>query len=98
MTAVRRPEKRPELPQRFDRRRVAIAFGRVLKALREEAGLSQEAFALLAGLDRTTPSLYERGIRQPTLTYLFMLAEALGTEAEHLVIQTRLRLEGCSRT
>jgi len=93
MTAVRRPEKRPELPQRFDRRRVAIAFGRVLKALREEAGLSQEAFALLAGLDRTTPSLYERGIRQPTLTYLLVIAYVLGVEPEHMVRETRLRME-----
>ena len=93
MTAARCPEKGTELRHPFDRRQVAVAFGKVLKALRREAGLSQEAFAHLAGLDRTTPSLYERGVRQPTLTYLLILAQALGLKAELLVAETRRRME-----
>jgi DNA-binding XRE family transcriptional regulator len=35
-----------------------------------ERGLSQECLAELADLDRTTPSLLERGLRQPTSALL----------------------------
>lgn len=79
-----------QAPNRY---RVAIAFGDVLKALREDAGLSQEEFARLARMHRTTPSLYERGLRQPTLTYLFVIALVLEIEAEQLVADTRFRLQ-----
>ena len=79
-----------QAPSRY---RVATAFGDVLRALREDAGLSQEAFAQLAGMHRTTPSLYERGLRQPTLTYLFVIALVLETDAERLVADTRFRLQ-----
>jgi transcriptional regulator with XRE-family HTH domain len=79
-----------QAPSRY---RVAAAFGQVLRALREDAGLSQEAFAELAGMDRSTPSTYERGLRQPTLSYLFVIACVLGTQPERLVSDTRARLE-----
>jgi len=78
-----------------DRRRVAAAFGAVLRAERERAGLSQEALADLANIHRTTPSLYERGLRQPTLLCLFTLAARLGTPPENLVAQTRVLLATC---
>lgn len=77
-------------PSRY---RVAAAFGQVLRALRKDAGLSQEAFAELAGMDRATPSTYERGLRQPTLSHLFLIALALQIDAEQLVADTRLRLQ-----
>ncbi len=73
--------------------RVAAAFGQVLRARRKDAGLSQEAFAELAGMDRATPSTYERGLRQPTLSYLFVIAFVLRTQPERLVSDTRARLE-----
>jgi transcriptional regulator with XRE-family HTH domain len=57
--------------------RIAGAFGRILREQRRTAGLSQEALALTAEVDRTFVSQMERGIRQPTLTTLWKLADAL---------------------
>ena len=67
---------------------VARAFGRVLRAARRAAGLSQEALAEAAGLSRTYPSLLERGLREPTLTVLVQLAEALHCNPTALVEAT----------
>ena len=50
---------------------VAVAFGRVLRELRQERGLSQEALALEADLQRNYISLIERGVNQPTITTIF---------------------------
>ena len=59
--------------------KIKIAFGKILRERRHEAGISQEQLALNCGLDRTYISLLERGLRQPSLNSLFLLAEALGT-------------------
>ena len=53
------------------------AFGKVLRTLRVERELSQEALALEAGIQRNYISLIERGINQPTVTTIFKLAAAL---------------------
>ena len=60
-------------------------FGVVLRRLRTRAGLSQERMALESGLDRTYISLLERGLRQPTLGTLFLLAGTLRTDASKMV-------------
>lgn len=52
-------------------------FGELLKELRSEKGLSQEALATDCDLDRTYISLLERGQRQPTISTLFKIAKAL---------------------
>ena len=57
----------------------AIAFGHVLRALRKEAGLTQEQLSFEAGIERNFVSLIERGVNQPTVRVLFKLAAALGT-------------------
>ena len=62
-----------------------MAFGRVLRELRRQKGLSQEQLASLGDFDRTYPSLLERGLRTPTLTVVFRLAEVLGVSAATLV-------------
>jgi transcriptional regulator with XRE-family HTH domain len=67
------------------RQKVAIAFGRVLRELRREKGLSQEQLASLGGFDRTYPSLLERGLRTPTLTVIFRLADVLEVTPSSLV-------------
>jgi transcriptional regulator with XRE-family HTH domain len=76
------------------RHRVAVAFGAALKAARGERGFAQEDLSDGADLDRTTPSLYERGIRSPTLTVLFEIARALDVESTQLVADTLARLRG----
>ena len=70
------------------RQKVAIAFGRVLREARRERGLSQEDLAGEANFDRTYPSLLERGLRTPTLTVIFQLAEVLQTSAATLISKT----------
>ena len=55
----------------------AIAFGKVLRQLREEAGLTQEQLGFEAELRRTYVSILELGQQQPSLTTIIKLAEAL---------------------
>jgi transcriptional regulator with XRE-family HTH domain len=64
---------------------VEVAFGRVLRAKRKEGGLSQEALALEAGIDRNFVSLMERGLNQPSLSTVFKLAKALKVEPASLL-------------
>jgi transcriptional regulator with XRE-family HTH domain len=67
---------------------VSVAFGRVLRDCRNQAGVTQEELAALADVDRTFVSLLERGLRQPTLETLFRLASALGVAPATLVSRT----------
>ncbi len=53
------------------------AFGERVRELRQQLGMSQEAFALHADFDRTYISGIERGIRNPTLDVIYRLADAL---------------------
>jgi transcriptional regulator with XRE-family HTH domain len=78
-------------PAYDDRRRLGIAFGRVLRAARRERGVSQEWLALATGLDRTFMSLLERGNRTPTLLVVFILADALSKKPCQLVADTFMR-------
>ncbi|MEK2076318.1 helix-turn-helix transcriptional regulator [Vibrio parahaemolyticus] len=54
-----------------------VQFGCQLRKLRTSKGLSQEALALAAGLDRTYVSGCERGTRNIGLENIHKLAEAL---------------------
>lgn len=64
------------------------AFGIVLKELRTGLGLSQEKLAFACGLDRTFISMLERGKRQPSLTSILILADALSIPADKMVKKT----------
>ena len=75
-------------------RHIARAFGAVLKRARTGAGLSQETLAERAELDRTTPSLYERGLRQPTIATVISLARALHLDPPVLVQRLFAQLRG----
>lgn len=52
-------------------------FGQRVRELRTTRGLSQEAFALMAGLDRTYISGIERGKRNISLLNIEKVAKAL---------------------
>lgn len=54
-----------------------VAFGNRVRELRAARGLSQEAFAHVADLDRTYVSGIERGHRNVSLDNIVRLAEAL---------------------
>ncbi|QXH45378.1 helix-turn-helix domain-containing protein [Pseudomonas xanthosomatis] len=72
---------------------IGIAFGRVLRQKRQEAGLTQEQLALEADVQRNYVSLIERGINQPTIAVLFKLAGALkcSPSALLLLVEEELR-------
>ncbi|MEI7385118.1 helix-turn-helix transcriptional regulator, partial [Pectobacterium versatile] len=53
---------------------ITVRFGQRVKTLRLQAGLSQEAFADKCGLDRTYISGIERGVRNPTLEVIGVIA------------------------
>jgi transcriptional regulator with XRE-family HTH domain len=59
--------------------------GQNVKRLRTAAGLSQEQFAFEAEMHRTYVSGVERGIRNPTVTVLERMAQALKVRAQDLL-------------
>jgi transcriptional regulator with XRE-family HTH domain len=54
-----------------------IAFGMVLRRLREAAGLTQEQLGFEADLRRTYVSILELGQQQPSLTTILKVSQAL---------------------
>lgn len=69
------------MPTTLPSQRLAI----LIKTLRKQRGISQEALAERAGLHRNFISLLERNASQPTVDTLFRLADALGVTAVELV-------------
>lgn len=60
-------------------------FGRQLRAVRQNVGISQEELAAQAGLHRTYVGLIERGERNVSLRTVEKLAVALGVEMAELM-------------
>lgn len=54
-------------------------FGTNLKEARDRADLSQEELSFQAKLNRTTISLYERGLREPGIDAILKMAAVLDT-------------------
>jgi transcriptional regulator with XRE-family HTH domain len=52
-----------------------------VRRLRQQAGVTQQTLALLAGTSQPTIASYEAGTRSPTLDTVVRLAKALGLEA-----------------
>lgn len=66
------------------KRDVLVEFGKRVRALRGELGLSQEKFAAECGLDRTYLGGVERGERNIALRNIAKIAEALGVSISDL--------------
>jgi transcriptional regulator with XRE-family HTH domain len=64
---------------------VHAAFGQALRELRVERGMSQEAVALEAGLNRGYYSGVERGVRNVALANIVKIARALGVASSQLL-------------
>ena len=64
------------------------SFAAVLREARQKAGLTQEALADAASVDRTYVGLLENGRRQPSLSAIFAIASALEMTPELLVRRT----------
>lgn len=64
---------------------VAAAFGKVLRRLRKQAGLSQEQLGLDADLMRNYISILELGQQQPTITTVFKLSVPLKRRPSEII-------------
>ena len=64
-----------------------VAYGKVLRALRKQAGLSQEQLALDADLQRNYISLLERGLNSASIKTLFKVANVLQTSPSRMLAQ-----------
>lgn len=71
---------------------LAAAFSKVMKARRTEIGISQEELAFRAGLSPSYISFLETCRRQPTLTVMNVLAEALGYRLSDFVSEVEKTL------
>ncbi len=61
-----------------------VSFGIRVRTLRKEKGWSQEEFADKCGLDRTYVSGIERGVRNPTLEVIGVIANGLDLDIKVL--------------
>jgi DNA-binding XRE family transcriptional regulator len=64
---------------------IALAFGKVVRQEREEQEIAQDAFAVMADVDRSYYGKLERGERQPSLALLMRIAHGLGVPPGELV-------------
>jgi len=64
------------------------AFGTALREIRQEQGLSQAALAKVCRCDVSSISKLERGLTQPSLHFMLILAEGLGVNAQELLKRT----------
>ncbi|MBX9590890.1 MAG: helix-turn-helix domain-containing protein [Hyphomonadaceae bacterium] len=72
-------------------------FARNLRKLRQAKGLSQEALAHEAGIDRTYISALERSVYSASITTVDKLASILGVDAAAL-LQRPPKSRGSTRT
>ncbi len=61
-----------------------IKFSEILKTLRKERKLSQDALAKSVGVTQQCVSEWERGRIEPTLSYLWKLADLFGVSIDVL--------------
>lgn len=76
---------------------LGMAFGFVVRRRRLRANLTQANLAAATSLDRTYISMLERGVRQPTLTTIFAISQALGIAPAELIRLTQLRVKNPKR-
>ncbi|WP_425603710.1 helix-turn-helix domain-containing protein [Coraliomargarita parva] len=68
--------------------RTEEAFGTALKLVRNREGLSQAKLAAACRCDVTSISKLERGLTQPSLHFMLVLAKGLGVSPEELLSKT----------
>ena len=63
------------------------ASAQVLQNLRHQKGLTQEELSEKAGLDVTSISRFERGVRKPSIESLFLIARALRISPKTIIAE-----------
>ena len=74
-------------------KKIEMAFGTAVRRLREQAGISQEAFADLAEVHRTYVSSIELGKVTVSIAVAQKLAAALGLSLTQLFTEVDLELK-----
>jgi transcriptional regulator with XRE-family HTH domain len=69
-----------------------LVFAANVRRARQQAGITQEALAHLAGLDRTYVGQVERGERNISISNIERLAKALGVDEVELMRRNRAHL------
>lgn len=72
---------------RHDPRASSAAFGRRVRHLRNERGLSQDALARATDVHTTMIGRLERGVREPRLSTILRVADGLEVEPGELLDQ-----------
>ena len=67
-----------------------VAFGSAVRRVRVERGMSQEALALAADVDRSYLGRVERGDSVIALLVVARIARALGVTVEQIMAEARL--------
>ena len=70
------------------------AFGKVIKDLRLQKGLTQQQFAEMADISVDYVHDLEFGLKKPSLNIVFSLASALGIAASNLILQVEIKMGG----
>jgi len=86
-------------------KRLKHAFGQVLREYRNDRGMTQETLGFEAGYHSTWISQLERGLKQPSLATVFIIAKHLGVKPDEMIkavdkkftSQIRIRLKKKSR-
>lgn len=68
-----------------ERQELLKSFAARLRELREQSGISQEAFSERARMHRTSIGYFEQARREPTLSTLLILSDTLGVSLDTLV-------------
>lgn len=77
--------------------RLEEVFGEELRAARKERGLTQEALALEAGVERNYVSLIELGRNSPSVRMLFKLCRVLEVQPSDLLARVENHIRGGQR-
>lgn len=64
---------------------LSLALGRIIRASRKSVGLSQEALALKAKVDRSYMGRIERGEANISIELLYQLADVIGVTPDTLL-------------
>ncbi len=68
-----------------------VLFGQRLKLARAAKHLSQQDLADIIDKSLNTVGLYERGLRQPSLETLCLLADTLDVSCDYLLARTQIK-------
>lgn len=75
---------------KLDSNKDLVAFGATIRTLRKTVGLSQEALADLAKIDRSHMGKIERGERNVSLLNILRIARAIGAKPSDLLSEAGL--------